>query len=99
MLNAYRQWRDAKVRAIGRDTYIRFTPSFGFSFPRGKGQRVRYARHHGLQIVEWREGRDANGDPIGRWVVARQLLGRSTVKGEAYKRPAPRSAANISSIA
>jgi hypothetical protein len=99
MLNRFRQWRAAKVRAIGRDTYIRFTPSFGFSFPWGKRRRIRYAAHHGLQLVEWREGVDAEGFPTGRWVVARQLLGRSTVKGERYIPRPSVSATNISSIA
>ena len=98
MIERFKKWRAAKVRAIGRDTYIRFTPSFGFSFPWGKGQRVRYAAHHGLQLVQWRRGVDAEGMPVGRWVVARQVLGRSTVKGERYTPRATASAVNISSI-
>lgn len=73
-----RPWWRARVRCIGRDTYIRFTPSFGFGVPwfpwKGLRRRLRYARHHGLQLVVWNN--------VGRWVVSKQVFGQSTVKGE-----------------
>jgi hypothetical protein len=75
-----RQWRAEKVRLIERnDTYIRFTPNFGFSFPWFRNgqfrRRVRFALHHGLQIVEWRHS---------RWFVSKQVLGKSKVKYELF---------------
>jgi len=79
MLTRFHEWRVAKVRCWGRDTYIRFTPDIGFAiawFPRaGKRRRIRAAKHHGLQMTEWRGA---------RWVVVRQVLGRSTVNGESF---------------
>jgi len=73
ILKGFQSWRLARVRAIGRgDTYIRFSPNFGFSLP-WFGRRLRWAWHHGLQLVAWR---------ADRWVVTRQLLGTSKVKGE-----------------
>lgn len=79
MWKKFLAWRRAKVRVIGKDTYIRFTPNFGFSFPLlkrgGKRRRVRYARHHGLQITMWYGA---------RWVVTNQLIGKSTVKKESF---------------
>lgn len=75
-MGRFRQWRLARVRAISwGNSYIRFTPNFGFGVPWFGGRRLRYARHHGLQIVCWR------GE---RWAVQRQVLGHSTVKGEKY---------------
>ncbi len=57
--------------------YIRYTPDFGFShsWPRSKKgfkRRIRYAKHHGCQIVEWR---------TSRWVITRQVFGQSKVIG------------------
>ena len=75
-------WRQERVRLVGTqkgrgDFYLRFTPNFGFSIPWFKNgnrrRRIRYARHHGLQMVEWRRP---------RWYVTKQILGKSTVKGE-----------------
>lgn len=103
MLARLRAWWLDRVRGFGPGRhqpdgwYIRLTPSLGFSFP-WKGRRVRWAPHHGLQLVEWRWGRDTLGEVVGRWVVARQLYGRSSVKGERYIPPIKPSAANISSI-
>ena len=87
MRNPIKLWNREGVRGIGpamknRDGwYIRFTPNFGFSFmlrPVGlDARKLRFARHHGLQIATWRHGTE-------RWVVERQLLGRSTVKGEKH---------------
>lgn len=84
-------WWRARVRAIGPGRhkpdrwYVRFTPSFGFSLPwLGTGRRLRFARHHGLQVVVWKSGKDQAGVPWGRWYVVKQLLGRSTVKGERF---------------
>ena len=81
MWKRFLAWRKAKVRCWGRDTYIRFTPNVGFSFPwfknkkRGRRQRIRAAWHHGVQITEWRGA---------RWVVVKQVLGRSKVNREAF---------------
>jgi hypothetical protein len=76
-------WRQERLRGLqtkSGDHYIRFTPNFGFSIPwskspRGYRRRIRYARHHGLQMVEWR---------TCRWFVSKQILGKSTVNGELY---------------
>jgi hypothetical protein len=82
MLAWFKAWRLAKVRLIGKDTYIRFTPNFGFSVPwfknrkNGRRRRIRWARHHGLQLMEWNN--------VGRWIVAKQILGHSTVRGESF---------------
>jgi len=91
--NRWQRWRTAKVRLInfgkrsdGRGegaeprypNYIRYTPDFGFShsWPKNKRtgfrRRIRYAKHHGCQIVEWRKN---------RWVVTKQVLGKSKVIG------------------
>lgn len=70
------RWWSSRVRVIGRDTYIRFAPNLGFAFSIGKGQRIRWARHHGLQLVTWRSN---------AWIVSRQLAGRSRVKGERHQ--------------
>ena len=85
MLTRFHAWRKAKVRCWGRDTYIRFTPDIGFAiawFPMRatatkpkRRRRIRAAKHHGLQMTEWRGA---------RWVVIRQIAGRSTVKKEAF---------------
>lgn len=86
-------WRKERVRAIGpgREVpnawYVRFTPNFGCAFRWFGRARIRYARHHGLQIVRWYGGTDDNGVPWGRWKVARQLLGKSRVRGEHYVTP------------
>jgi hypothetical protein len=76
-------WRQQRIRMLKLDkrgdNYIRFTPNFGFSIPflpkGGHRRRLRFARHHGLQIVEWRRP---------RWFVAKQILGTSKVKGELF---------------
>lgn len=76
-----RQWKKERIRMFERgDFYIRFTPNFGFSIPwfkgpNGRRRRLRFALHHGLQIVEWR---------AVRWMVAKQVLGKSKVIGEQY---------------
>lgn len=75
MFTAWQRWRRAKVRALGRHNYVRFTPDFGFAVSLAGGRRVRFAWHHGLQLVRWHRN---------RWIVERQLLGKSTVKGERY---------------
>lgn len=77
-------WRLTKVRAFGQDNYIRLTPNFGFSIPWFRGTRIRFARHHGLQLVKWVGGQNSAGEPIGRWYVKKQVLGKSTVRGERY---------------
>lgn len=76
-----RRWRKARVRVIGTDSfYLRYTPDIGASIPwfknkkTGYRRRIRIAAHHGVQMVEWRGA---------RWVVSKQLLGSSSVKGEA----------------
>lgn len=66
-------WRNARVRAWGRNTYIRVTPNFGFGLSIGRTVRVRFSWYHGLQMVRLIRG---------RWYIWRQLLGRSKVKGE-----------------
>ena len=83
MLNKFRAWRrNAGVRGFGPGIsqptgwYIKFTPNFGLSIKWLKGRRLRYALHHGLQRVAW--------NPGGRWVVEKQLLGNSKVKGEVH---------------
>ena len=63
------------IHKPGLEWYVRLSPNFGFSFPWFGNSRVRYALHHGLQRVVW----SAN-----RWVVDKQLLGRSKVKGEVF---------------
>ena len=89
MLARLKTWWKAEIRGFGPDLhgpvdpdrsawsiwYVRITPFFGFAIPWTRGRRLRYARPHGLQLVEWRSN--------GRWVVSRQLLGTSTVRGEA----------------
>lgn len=84
MVSAFRRWRqEGGVRGIGpgikgtaNEWYIKWAPNFGASLPWFGGRRIRIAKHHGVQIVRWLQS--------GRWVVARQLLGRSTVKGEIF---------------
>jgi hypothetical protein len=75
-----RRWRKARVRLIGHGpTYLRYTPDIGASIPwfksrtTGRKRRIRIAVHHGVQMVEWRGA---------RWVVAKQVLGSSSVTGE-----------------
>jgi len=76
-----RRWRTAKVRLIGHGSvYLRYTPDIGASIPwfksrtTGRARRLRIAVFHGVQMVEWRGA---------RWVVTKQVLGSSSVKGEA----------------
>lgn len=84
------EWWKARVRTFGPGAkspdgwYVRLTPNLGFSLPWFGGRRLRWAPHHGLQLVEWSAGVTARGEPTGRWIVTRQVLGRSTVKGERY---------------
>ena len=87
--NKFQLWRMAKVRMIGKgDSYIRFTPNWGFAFrwPKnrktGRRRRVRVAWHHGVQLVEWHGA---------RWVVHHQVLGHSRVKGESFMPSVPGS--------
>lgn len=64
-----------RIWELGDRTYIRFAPNFGFGIPWFGGKRIRFARHHGLQLVKW----------IGhRWYVEKQILGRSSVRGEEH---------------
>jgi len=84
-MSKFQQWRMARARFLFQlggapyyPWYIRITPSFGFGVPwfrrgDGKKQRIRAAKHHGLQITTWYGA---------RWVVTRQVFGRSTVIGE-----------------
>ncbi len=75
------KWRKSKVRAFGpghrspRGWYICWTPRWGACINWFHGARLRIAKHHGVQRVVWR------GE---RWVVDKQLLGRSTVIRERY---------------
>jgi len=96
-MSKFRKWRKAKVRFLfqfGRAPhypfYVRYAPSWGFGIPwpsrwaeakevvywgqSSVPRRLRAAKHHGVQIVEWRGA---------RWVVTRQLLGKSRVTKEA----------------
>ncbi len=86
MLVRFRSWRKERVRLIewgrapGRAWYIRWSPSWGLGFPwfrvrKPRPGRIRVAKHHGVQLTEWRGA---------RWVVIRQLLGNSTVKKECF---------------
>ena len=82
MLQRFKAWRKARVRLWGHgDTYIRFAPDFGFAVrwfnnrSNGRRQRIRVARHHGVQMVEWRGA---------RWVVTKQIMGKSTVNKECF---------------
>lgn len=72
----FNAWRMAKVRYIGWGPkplvpyHITFTPKLGFSLPWFGKSRIRWAPHHGLQLVE------SNGH---RWVVRKQVLGTSSL--------------------
>jgi len=71
-------WWISRIRMIERGRwYFRLTPSLGIGMPwlkdRGRPTRLRIAKHHGIQRVTWYGA---------RWVVTKQLLGRSTVNGE-----------------
>ncbi len=63
---------------VRNPNYIRYTPDFGFSHSwfknrkTGFRRRIRYAKHHGCQIVEWR---------VNRWVITKQVFGKSKVIG------------------
>lgn len=88
MLQAFKRWKLARVRAIEsrrRNFYVRFTPNVGFCVPwfsyEGKPRRVRWSFHHGLQIVLWRGA---------RWTVQKQILGKSKVKKESFEHGAIR---------
>lgn len=72
-------WRLAKVRFLVQwgpkpllPYHITLTPRLGFSIPwfGGGTKRLRWAPHHGVQVVEW------TGT---RWVVRKQVFGRSKV--------------------
>lgn len=85
MLHHFRLWRMERVRLVEfANWYFRWTPSFGIGTPwfRSKRlhrpQRLRMAKHHGVQVTEWRGA---------RWVVVKQLLGCSTVIGESFDLP------------
>jgi hypothetical protein len=70
------QWGPAPLKPY----HITITPRLGFAVPwkktpDGTRERIRWAPHHGLQIVTWTGY---------RWVVRRQLLGSSKVKFEMY---------------
>lgn len=73
-----RDWWVSRIRMIevGR-WYFRLTPHLGVGTPwfkdRGRKTRLRASRYHGVQRVTWYGA---------RWVVTKQLLGRSRVKGE-----------------
>lgn len=88
MLEFFNRWRrEAGVRGFGpgirhenkESWYVKYAPNFGFAFRLGKGRRVRFALHHGLQVVVWR---------TNRWVVTKQLFGKSKVKNEMFARGA-----------
>ena len=80
-------WRRGRVRILQWGgpptyaTYIRFTPSLGLGVHWFKGKspprarRLRVARHHGIQMVEWYGA---------RWVVTKQLFGASRVVKESF---------------
>lgn len=78
---ALRAWWLSCVRGFGPGRrqpdgwYVRITPNVGFAIPWFGRRRLRFARHHGLQLVEWR------GE---RWMVTKQLLGHSSVRGERF---------------
>jgi len=81
----FNRWRMAKVRTLVqwgpkplRPYHITLTPRLGFSVPWLRGGRMRWAPHHGLQLVEWHKG--------GRWVVSKQLLGKSKVIADTRRR-------------
>lgn len=90
-MKSLNEWKRQGVRGIGPGIhkpgahwYIRITPNFGIALPWFGGRRIRFAFHHGVQIVAWRSGYDDNGVPWGRWFVVKQLFGVSKVKGERY---------------
>ena len=80
-------WRRGKIRIIQWGgpptwpTYIKLTPNFGIGiawFKRKSPPRVRRLRmayHHGVQMVEWYGA---------RWVVTKQILGKSRVNHESF---------------
>lgn len=93
MITKFNNWRkSAGIRGFGPgishsskdDWYVKFTPNFGFALRLKNGKRIRYAFHHGLQLVRWFESINAKGESIGRWIVEKQYLGKSRVKGEVY---------------
>jgi hypothetical protein len=81
LIRTFLAWRHAKVRLLEfRNGYIRFTPMLGIGMPwfrdsTKRPRRLRVAKHHGFQIVTWYGA---------RWVVTKQLLGKSTVNKEAF---------------
>jgi len=80
-MRTFQEWRKARVRLIqwggtpNYPYYVRFTPNFGISIPWFRGRRIRFAWHHGLQLVRWVNV---------RWYVEKQVWGKSTVKGEQF---------------
>lgn len=77
MIQRFQAWQRRGFRAWewSDRLYVRIAPNFGFSVPWFGGRRIRYARHHGLQLVKW----------VGRrWYVQKQVLGKSRVNGERY---------------
>jgi len=84
MLTRFRLWRKSCVRGVGpgmrspRGWYIKWTPQWGACINWFGGSRLRIALHHGVQLVVWR------GE---RWVVDKQILGRSRVISERYSNP------------
>ena len=81
-------WRRGRLRIIqwGKPphypTYIKITPNFGiglawFRNRKTKRQRrVRVAWHHGVQVIEWYGA---------RWVVVKQVAGKSRVNKESFE--------------
>lgn len=81
VFNGFKVWKAEKVRAKSWPApdfpyYIRLTPNFGLGLPWFGGSRLRAAPHHGVQIVR--------RSTSGRWCVRKQLLLKSTVKGERF---------------
>lgn len=82
MLDKIRNWRrNAGVKGFGPGIshsskdgwYVKWAPNFGVSLTKKNGDRLRIALHHGIQLVSW------NGR---RWIIKKQLFGKSRVKGE-----------------
>jgi hypothetical protein len=78
----FRRWKASRVRAFELGTapdypfYVRLTPNFGMGIRWFRGDRLRVAPQHGVQITRW--------SPSGVWFVRKQLLFKSTVKGERF---------------
>lgn len=91
-MQSFKAWRLTRVRFLFQwggapdyPFYIRLTPNFGIGMrwfrSDGKKRRLRIAKHHGVQITSWYGA---------RWVVTKQLFGRSTVIGESMTEAAQR---------